>query len=106
MHPPRNFVEPVRVSNCTRIIVMKKIVSGLLLAAFAVSATAGDMKAKSFKDLDADANGKLSAVEVASLSDLKRDFGAADTNADGSLSEAEFQAWSSSQKPAQLPQGG
>jgi hypothetical protein len=87
-------------------IVMKKFVSGLLLAAFAVSATAGDMKAKSFKDLDADANGKLSTAEVASLSDLTRDFRTADTNADGSLSEVEFQAWSSNQKPAQLPQGG
>jgi hypothetical protein len=103
---PRSFDEPDPVSNCTRNSVMKSILSALLLATFAVAATAGDTKAKSFKDLDADADGKLSAAEVASLSDLKRDFRAADSNTDGYLSEAEFQAWTGSHRPAQQPQGG
>jgi Ca2+-binding EF-hand superfamily protein len=85
---------------------MRTILSSLLLSGFIVAANAGDMKAASFKDLDANADGKLSAGEVASLSELKRNFRTADNNADGYLSEAEYQTWASSHRPADKPTGG
>jgi hypothetical protein len=86
---------------------MKTILTGVLLAAFAVAANAGDpMKSKSFKDLDANGDGKLSPAEVASMTSLKTDFRGADSNSDGFLSEAEYQTWTTGHKPADKPTGG
>lgn len=85
---------------------MKTILSGLLLTSVAVAATAGDMSAKSFKNLDANADGKLSPAEVASVAGLKSDFRAADSNADGYLSQAEYRTWSSDHGSPDKPTGG
>jgi len=72
---------------------MKRIVLGLLLGAFAMGAGANEMATKSFKDLDKNADGKLSSNEVGSVKDLTKDFRNADTNGDGYLSEVEYNAW-------------
>ena len=45
---------------------------------------------EAFEDLDTDADGMLSAAEVANLEDF--DFVTADTNQDGSISVEEYEA--------------
>jgi len=90
---------------------MKRIVLGFMLAAAALSAGASDMATKTFKDLDKNADGKLSANEVGMQKDLTADFRNADTNGDGALSQAEYDAWTAahaaaagkSQTPSKTP---
>jgi len=52
--------------------------------------TASTDKPKSFKDLDANKDGKLSKDEVAGDATWTADFDAADANKDGSISKTEF----------------
>lgn len=72
---------------------MKRMILGFMLAAAALSAGANDMTTKTFKDLDKNADGKLSATEVGSQKELTADFRTADANGDGMLSETEYDAW-------------
>jgi hypothetical protein len=51
---------------------------------------ASTTKPKSFKELDANKDGKLSKDEVAGDPTWTADFDAADTNKDGSISKSEF----------------
>ena len=72
---------------------MNKLV--VLLAALGLGATAyaGDMdKAKSFNDLDANRDGLLTKEEAAADSTISADFATADTNQDGYVTAAEFDA--------------
>ncbi len=84
---------------------MKRIVLGLLIGAFAMSAGANEMMTKTFKDLDKNADGKLSSTEIGSQKELTADFRNADTNGDGYLSEVEYNAWTAARpaNPAQAP---
>lgn len=74
------------------------IVLGLALASSAAIAgnTGIDLNAKSFSDLDADGNGKLSQTEVSS--NTKIVFSTADTNGDGAISQTEYKAALSAHK--------
>ncbi len=64
-----------------------KVLLALVATAFAGSALAA---APAFEEVDADANGSISAEEAASVEGL--DFATADTNGDGSLSKEEYEA--------------
>ncbi len=56
----------------------------------ATEPTASADKPKSWKELDANKDGKLGKDEVAGDAKWTADFDAADTNKDGSISKAEF----------------
>lgn len=68
------------------------IILGLSLASSAAMANniGADSNAKTFSDLDADGNGKLSQSEVAGNANIV--FATADTNGDGALSQTEYKA--------------
>jgi hypothetical protein len=73
---------------------MKRTLFGLVVAAVALSANAADDMKTGFKDLDANADGKLSSAEVSSQSMLSRDFKTIDSDGDGFVSETEYAGWS------------
>jgi len=73
---------------------MKRTIFGLVVAAVALSANAGDDMKTGFKDLDANGDGKLSSAEVSSQSTLSKDFKTLDSDGDGALSESEYAGWS------------
>jgi len=73
---------------------MKGTLFGLVIAAMAFAANANDTMKTGFKDLDADADGKLSGAEVRSQTMLSRDFSTADSDGDGYVSETEYASWS------------
>ena len=73
---------------------MKRTLFGLVVAAVALSANAGDDMKTGFKDLDANGDGKLSSAEVSSQSTLSKDFKTLDSNGDGAISESEYAGWS------------
>jgi len=74
---------------------MKRTLFGLVIAAVALGANAGDDKMKTgFKDLDANGDGKLSSAEVSSQTMLSRDFKTLDSDGDGFVSETEYASWS------------
>jgi Ca2+-binding EF-hand superfamily protein len=73
---------------------MKRTLFGLVVAAMAFSANAGDDMKTGFKDLDANGDGKLSSAEVQSQSMLSRDFKTLDSDGDGFVSESEYAGWS------------
>ena len=78
---------------------MKRTLFGLAVAALAFGANADDMMKGGFKDLDANADGKLSAAEVRSQAGLSRDFSTADSDGDGYVSETEFASYSKTTTP-------
>ena len=73
---------------------MKRTLFGLVVAAMAFAANADDTMKTGFKDLDTDADGKLSGAEVRSQTMLSRDFSSADSDGDGYVSETEYASWS------------
>ena len=74
---------------------MKRTLFGLVVAAVAFAANAGDASMTTgFKDLDANGDGKLSSAEVSSQSMLSRDFKTLDSDGDGFVNETEYAAWS------------
>ena len=74
---------------------MKRTLFGLVVAAMAFAANAADDTMKTgFKDLDTNADGKLSSAEVRSQSMLSRDFSTVDGDGDGYVSETEYASWS------------
>jgi hypothetical protein len=74
---------------------MKRTLFGLIVAAVAFGANANDTTMKTgFKDLDANADGKLSSAEVQSQTMLSRDFSTVDGDGDGFVSETEYASWS------------
>jgi len=73
---------------------MKRTLFGLAVAAMAFAANANDTMQTGFKDLDVDADGKLSSAEVSSQTMLSRDFSTADGDGDGYVSETEYASWS------------
>ena len=64
---------------------MKRTLFGLVVAAVALSANAGDDMKTGFKDLDANSDGKLSSAEVSSQSTLSKDFKTLDSDGDGAI---------------------
>jgi Ca2+-binding EF-hand superfamily protein len=80
---------------------MKKLVLGMSAAALIATAAfageedttkmaAADTSAAAFTKLDADADGRVSAIEAANDSKVAAAFMAADADKDGYLSKAEF----------------
>ena len=81
---------------------MRKLILGMSAVALLGSAAtfaddqdntrlaAADITAANFTKLDADADGRISAIEAATNSKLAAAFTAADTNRDGYLSKAEY----------------
>jgi len=76
---------------------MTRILIGVVAAAAAVAAYAADPMSQSFKDLDANTDGKLSSAEVSSQSTLSQDFSAIDADKDGYVSQGEYDAWKGAQ---------
>ncbi|KQZ56468.1 MULTISPECIES: hypothetical protein [unclassified Lysobacter] len=69
----------------------------------AATATAAAPQKKSWSDVDADKDGNLSKTEASSVPALGQVFDKADSNADGSLTAAEYKAYvakAQSGKPA------
>lgn len=58
-----------------------------------------------FEQLDRDGNGRLDAREVAGVEPLNRQFGAADVDQSGSLSESEFSAFEIIEGVMPAPEG-
>ena len=73
---------------------MKRMLFGFVVAAMAFAANADDMMKTGFKDLDANADGKLSSAEVKSQTMLSRDFSTIDSDGDGYVTETEYASWS------------
>jgi len=72
-------------------------------AAATATATAAAPQKKSWSDVDADKDGNLSKTEASSVPALGQVFDKADSNADGSLTAAEYKAYvakAQSGKPA------
>ena len=84
--------------------MIKQMVVGIMLAGAATLAMANDassMGAGTFKDLDANGDGRVSTTEAQSHAQLNEGFRTADTNGDGYVSETEFNAWTPSAMPAE-----
>jgi hypothetical protein len=81
---------------------MKRLVLGLMAASLATAAMANTMSDDSFKNLDTNADGKLSASETSATTGLSSSFRTADNDRDGFLSRAEYEVWAASYsgKPA------
>ena len=76
--------------------MIRQMVVGIMLAGAATLAMANDassMGAGTFKDLDANGDGRVSTTEAQSHAQLNEGFRTADTNGDGYVSETEFKAW-------------
>ncbi len=93
---------------------MKKIVLGMSAAALLASVAFADETANTqvaaldtspaaFSKLDADKDGRVSAIEAANDSKLAASFTQADTDKDGYLSTAEFQGLSGSMDQSSAP---
>jgi len=59
----------------------------------AAAATPGNVSKKSWADVDADKDGNLSKAEASAVPSLGQMFDKADSNADGSLTGAEYKAY-------------
>lgn len=71
----------------------KSLITALTLMAVSGFAwAAGGSDKMSFKDLDANNDGKISQSEAAGSSKVNQKFSQADANSDGSLDQAEFAA--------------
>ena len=84
--------------------MIKQIVVGIMLAGAATLAMANDassMGTGTFKDLDANGDGRVSTTEAQSHAQLNDGFRTADTNGDGYVNETEFNAWTPSAMPAE-----
>jgi Ca2+-binding EF-hand superfamily protein len=94
---------------------MKKIVLGMSAAALLATVAFGndetattqvaalDTSPAAFSKLDADKDGRVSAIEAANDSKLAGSFTQADTDKDGYLSTAEFQSLSGSMDQSSTP---
>ena len=80
--------------------MIKHTLAALVLAGAGSLASAGDMGTGSsqFSDLDANADGRVSSTEASKDSQLNEGFRSADSNGDGYVSEAEFNAWTAGTK--------
>jgi hypothetical protein len=87
------------------------LITGALAVVAASAAFAGDPVNKTtsaeptatFKSLDTDGNGRISATEARAHHDLNAGFQAAVSDSAKGMSLAEFDAWASTQKPAAMP---
>jgi len=85
------------------------IVGALAIAATSVafanepaSTTSADPKA-TFQSLDVDGNGRISAQEARAHAELNADFNGTVTDSSQGMTQAEFDAWAASRKPATTP---
>ena len=80
--------------------MIKQTLAALVLVGAGAMASAADtsMSSTKFSDLDANRDGRVSAAEAQSHSQLTQGFRTADSNGDGYVSEAEFNAWTASTK--------
>jgi hypothetical protein len=80
--------------------MIKQVLLGVMLAgaaALAVANDAGSMSTtKGFKDLDVNADGRVSTTEARESMQLNENFRSADSNGDGYVSQTEFDAWTPS----------
>ncbi len=87
------------------------LIAGALAVVAASAAFAGDPVNKTtsavptatFKSLDTDGNGRISAAEARVHHDLNAGYQGAVSDSDKGMTMAEFDAWVSSQKPAAMP---
>jgi hypothetical protein len=87
------------------------IIAGALAVVAATAAFAGDPVNKStsadpkatFKSLDTDGNGRISATEARVHNELNAGYQGAVSDSAKGMSMAEFEAWAASQKPAVMP---
>ncbi len=87
------------------------LIGGVLAVVAATAAFAGDpmnmdMPADSkatFKSLDTDGNGRISATEARAHAKLNSGYKGAVSDSNQGMTAAEFDTWSASQKPAAVP---
>jgi Ca2+-binding EF-hand superfamily protein len=79
------------------------LTTGLLAMIVTAGAIASDKSTVSFRDLDADGDGRISVTEAGANRRLIRDFTTVDTNRDDYVSEREFAAWVSAQADIDNP---
>jgi hypothetical protein len=87
------------------------LIAGALAVVAATAAFAGDPvnttttadPKATFKSLDTDGNGRISAAEARAHHDLNAGYQGAVSDSEKGMSMAEFEAWASSQKPATMP---
>lgn len=87
------------------------LITGALAVVAASAAFAGDPvnkttsadPAATFKSLDVDGNGRISATEARAHRDLNAGYQGAVSDSDKGMTMAEFDAWAASQKPAATP---
>jgi EF hand len=72
---------------------MKKVLTVIAMVLTAGAAMAGDTDKMSFKQLDANADGQISAAEASGSTQLSQSLKDIDTNGDGSVSQSEYDAW-------------
>jgi Ca2+-binding EF-hand superfamily protein len=76
-------------------------VLSLIVTAGAIAAS--DKSTVSFRDIDADGDGRISVTEAGANRRLIREFTTVDTNRDDYVSEREFAAWISAQADIDNP---
>jgi len=87
------------------------IFAGALAVVAATAAFAGDPVNQStsadpkatFKSLDTDGNGRISATEARAHPELSAGYQGAVSDSDKGMSMAEFDAWAASRQPATMP---
>jgi Ca2+-binding EF-hand superfamily protein len=80
------------------------LTTGLLAMIVTAGAiAASDKPTVSFRDLDADGDGRISVTEAGASRRLIREFTTVDTNRDDYVSEREFAAWVSAQADIDNP---
>jgi hypothetical protein len=87
------------------------LIAGALAVVAATSAFAGDPVNKTtsadptatFKSLDVDGNGRISAAEARSHHELNAAYQGAVSDSDKGMTMAEFDAWAAGQKPVATP---
>ena len=72
---------------------MKKTLTVVAMVLAAGAAMAGDKDKMSFTQLDANADGQISAAEASGSAQLSQSLKDIDTNGDGSVSQSEYDAW-------------
>lgn len=87
------------------------LIAGALAVVAATSAFAGDPVNKTtsadptatFKSLDVDGDGRISATEARSHHELNAGYQGAVSDSDKGMTMAEFEAWAAGKKPAATP---
>lgn len=87
------------------------LIAGVIALTAATAAFAGDPvnqttsadPTATFKSLDVDGNGRISAAEARAHPELNAGFRGAVADSEKGMSTAEFDAWAAGQKPVAMP---